>query len=53
MEAAVQAYDWGIKGSKSLVAQLQENPVDEDKPYAELWLGTHPNGPSHILAQGA
>lgn len=52
LEAAVQYYDWGKVGSSSLVAQLQDTQVNEAKPYAELWLGTHPNGPSFILENG-
>lgn len=24
--------------------------VDDDKYYAELWMGTHPNGPSHLFS---
>ena len=30
-------------------AQSAEFQVDKDKPYAELWIGTHPNGMSQIL----
>lgn len=26
--------------------------VDEDQTYAELWLGTHPNGPSRVMRDG-
>ncbi|KAF9078462.1 mannos-6-phosphate isomerase [Rhodocollybia butyracea] len=50
-----QQYDWGKVGSKSVVAQLAassqvntEFTLDESKPYAELWMGTHPTSPSHI-----
>ncbi|KAJ3768858.1 mannose-6-phosphate isomerase [Lentinula raphanica] len=50
-----QQYDWGKIGSKSAVAQLavssKVNPdfvLDESKPYAELWMGTHPTSPSHV-----
>lgn len=25
--------------------------VDEDKTYAELWMGTHPNGPSRVMPE--
>lgn len=24
------------------------SPVDASKPYAELWMGTHPSGPSKL-----
>ncbi|XP_057332376.1 mannose-6-phosphate isomerase [Microplitis mediator] len=53
LECAAQHYDWGKKGMTSSVAQLiksssPEVKIDDDKPYAELWMGTHPNGPSFI-----
>jgi len=46
-----QNYAWGKVGSASTVAKLlktssQISQIDESKPYAELWMGTHPNGPS-------
>ncbi|KAE9402731.1 mannos-6-phosphate isomerase [Gymnopus androsaceus JB14] len=50
-----QQYDWGKIGSKSKVAQLAASSkvdpdfaLDESKPYAELWMGTHPTSPSHL-----
>ncbi|SMN17731.1 similar to Saccharomyces cerevisiae YER003C PMI40 Mannose-6-phosphate isomerase, catalyzes the interconversion of fructose-6-P and mannose-6-P [Maudiozyma saulgeensis] len=49
--AASQQYDWGKIGSKSAVAQYAtlSDPnvkIDEAKPYAELWMGTHLKAPS-------
>ncbi|KAK7062864.1 Mannose-6-phosphate isomerase [Paramarasmius palmivorus] len=50
-----QQYDWGKHGSSSKVAQLASASqipnfsLDESKPYAELWMGTHPTSPSHLL----
>lgn len=26
--------------------------VDEGQTYAELWMGTHPNGPSRVMRDG-
>lgn len=51
---AVQSYDWGITGMNSLVAQLalRGDPdlnISEEKQYAELWMGTHPTAPSHVV----
>ncbi|KAJ3124753.1 Mannose-6-phosphate isomerase [Nowakowskiella sp. JEL0407] len=47
-----QSYDWGKIGSSSKVAQLSKNipgfAVDESKPYAELWMGTHTTSPSTL-----
>lgn len=50
---AVQNYAWGVKGMRSSVAQLakaaQPNiEVADDQPFAELWMGTHPSGPSVV-----
>jgi mannose-6-phosphate isomerase len=49
----VQDYAWGIRGMDSRVARyaLESNlikEVDPDCPYAELWIGTHPKGPSML-----
>ncbi|RIA95025.1 mannose-6-phosphate isomerase [Glomus cerebriforme] len=55
LKCAVQNYDWGKVGSESKVAQFAQNSNDFeiqlDKPYAELWMGTHPNGPSVLAEQ--
>uniref|UniRef100_A0A0N5AKN8 mannose-6-phosphate isomerase n=1 Tax=Syphacia muris TaxID=451379 RepID=A0A0N5AKN8_9BILA len=62
LRCAVQCYDWGVYGNKSLVARLMECGnanfrSDPNKPYAEvgiyryllkLWMGVHKNGPSVI-----
>ncbi len=52
LHCAVQNYAWGKLGTSSLVAQLSKaNPsveIKEEVPYAELWMGTHPSGPSKI-----
>ncbi|KZT66184.1 mannose-6-phosphate isomerase [Daedalea quercina L-15889] len=54
LRTAVQQYPWGKQGSSSLAARLAKTSVgpdfsiDESKTYAEIWMGTHPNGPSHL-----
>lgn len=53
LKYTVQNYAWGKKGTNSEVACLIRNAfsdyaIEDDKPYAELWLGTHPNGPSQL-----
>jgi mannose-6-phosphate isomerase len=61
------SYDWGKLGNESKVAAMARanaaskattsttsaahDIVDDTKPYAELWLGTHPNGPSMLMQQ--
>lgn len=57
LQCKVQNYDWGKLGTDSIVAKLLSsgNPnveIDSAKPYAELWIGTHPNGPSLIVERG-
>jgi len=47
-----QNYEWGKIGENSLVYQIlkkNNREVDDTKPYAEYWMGTHQNGPSTIL----
>lgn len=53
----VQKYEWGKLGSKSVVAKLCANVdqtfvINENTPYAELWMGTHVNGPSVLKRSG-
>ncbi|KAF9575641.1 Mannose-6-phosphate isomerase [Mortierella alpina] len=52
LDCSAQSYDWGKVGSSSKAAQFAasspEFTVDETRPYAELWMGTHPNGPSKL-----
>ncbi|CAB3235492.1 unnamed protein product [Arctia plantaginis] len=53
LQCKVQNYDWGKLGEDSVVAKLlasaqPEIEINPTQPYAELWMGTHPNGPSLI-----
>ncbi|KAF2460377.1 RmlC-like cupin domain-containing protein [Lineolata rhizophorae] len=49
-------YPWGKKGNKSMAARLCANTprtdftVEEDTPYAEMWMGTYPSLPSYVLS---
>ena len=50
----VQCYAWGKVGGDSQVAKYapracQDFNLDPDQTYAELWMGTHANGPSKIV----
>ena len=50
--AKPQQYAWGKLGKDSEVAKVLSaggQPVDDSKPYAELWMGTHPTAPSSVL----
>mmetsp|Transcript_5443 Transcript_5443/g.7354 ORF Transcript_5443/g.7354 Transcript_5443/m.7354 type:complete len:423 (-) Transcript_5443:47-1315(-) len=51
-----QNYDWGKKGTVSEVARLYHSNSGKeisDLPYAELWCGTHPSGPSILAGETA
>ncbi|KAH3762083.1 mannose-6-phosphate isomerase [Pelomyxa schiedti] len=60
LRGAVKAYDWGTRGAASIVALLSrptastssnsahcaaaEEVEEARRPYAELWVGSHPSG---------
>ena len=53
LRPVIKDYAWGIRGLDSRVARfaLESGIIDEvdpDTPYAELWIGTHPKGPSML-----
>lgn len=57
IQTVIQTYDWGKRGNDSLVAKLYKNvnrdfQIENATPYAELWMGTHPNGPSIVRETG-
>lgn len=57
LDCKIQHYEWGKQGSQSIVAKLFKNThsnfcVRDDIPYAELWIGTHPNGPATLKDSG-
>ncbi|XXH04064.1 hypothetical protein Hte_010475 [Hypoxylon texense] len=58
LQCGVNSYDWGKIGSESAAAKFAAaTPSDtlniqSDKPYAELWMGTHPSNPSKDLETG-
>lgn len=45
----IKDYAWG---SRSHIAALTGRPVPSPGPEAEMWLGTHPAGPSLLAADG-
>lgn len=49
LDNVVQPYDWG---STTAIADLLGEPGPSDAPQAELWMGTHPKGPSKVIADG-
>ncbi|KAL8123882.1 hypothetical protein AgCh_011761 [Apium graveolens] len=55
LRCSVQNYDWGRVGHESAAAKLFEKnsglQIDGSKCYAELWMGTHPSGPSFVVKE--
>jgi mannose-6-phosphate isomerase class I len=50
LRGAVQHYAWG--GTR-FIPELLGRSNDENKPWAELWLGAHPRGPAAVLLEKA
>jgi len=52
LQPFTQHYDWGKPKDLSLVATLADvettSMASPSKPYAELWMGDHPSGPSSV-----
>ena len=46
LENVIQPYAWG---SKTAIAELLGKPSPSATPQAELWMGTHPKGPSRVI----
>ena len=56
LRCAVMTYAWGETGTDSIVGRLaaandRDFAIEHKTPYAELWMGTHPNGPSMVLIE--
>ncbi|KAF2865128.1 mannose-6-phosphate isomeras-like protein [Massariosphaeria phaeospora] len=54
LQCGVNSYDWGKIGKTSAAARFatataSDFSIQEEKPYAELWMGTHPSLPSKDL----
>ena len=53
LDCHVKNYAWGKNGTESEVARLfaaghPKHEVGPTTPYAELWMGTHPDGPAMV-----
>jgi mannose-6-phosphate isomerase len=46
LENVVQPYEWG---SNTAIADMLGQPSPSPGPQAELWMGTHPKGPSIVV----
>ncbi|EME49470.1 hypothetical protein DOTSEDRAFT_68288 [Dothistroma septosporum NZE10] len=58
LQCGCNSYEWGKVGNDSAAARFasatpsSDFSVQQDKPYAELWMGTHPSNPSKDLTTG-
>jgi mannose-6-phosphate isomerase len=50
LDNVIQPYAWG---SKTAIADLLGRPNPDQRPQAEMWMGTHPKGPSTVVTEGA
>jgi len=46
LKNVIQKYPWG---SKRLIPGLLGNQNSGDEPFAEMWMGVHPRGPSRLV----
>ncbi|KAH7145636.1 mannose-6-phosphate isomerase [Dactylonectria estremocensis] len=58
LQCGVNSYAWGKQGLDSAAARFaaatpaEGVTIESDKPYAELWMGSHPSNPSRDIATG-
>ncbi|PHH69180.1 hypothetical protein CDD80_6961 [Ophiocordyceps camponoti-rufipedis] len=58
LRCGLNSYEWGKKGSESAAARFaaatpsDSLSIDSDKPYSELWMGSHPSNPSRDIDTG-
>jgi len=48
----IQPYYWGTKGPDAFIPRLLGIRGEPGQPYAELWMGAHPNAPSDVVLDG-
>ncbi|MHB2147870.1 mannose-6-phosphate isomerase, class I [Calditrichota bacterium LG25] len=48
----IQNYSWGTRNEQAFIPRLLNMAVEPDRPYAELWMGTHPSAPSEVVVDG-
>ncbi|HUT21654.1 MAG TPA: mannose-6-phosphate isomerase, class I [Anaerolineae bacterium] len=52
LENRIQHYAWGTKGDEAYIPRLLGIEPEPGLPYAELWMGAHPNAPSRVCTDG-
>jgi mannose-6-phosphate isomerase len=49
----IQPYAWGTRGADAFIPRLLGIKPEPGTPYAELWVGAHPNAPSQVVVGDA
>ncbi|MBC8375724.1 MAG: mannose-6-phosphate isomerase, class I [FCB group bacterium] len=49
LENTIQNYAWGTRDQEAYITKLLGIIPESGQPYAELWMGVHPNAPSSIV----
>lgn len=49
LQNTIQHYPWGTRNDEAFIAHLLGVEPDLDQPFAELWMGVHPNAPSLVI----
>ena len=52
LRPAVKNYDWGMRGKSAPIPGLLGIRPDENRAYAELWIGAHPLSPAGVSLRG-
>merc|ERR1712000_451943 len=58
LQCGVNSYEWGKVGNDSAAARFaaatpsDDLKIESEKPYAELWMGSHPKNPSKHVDTG-
>lgn len=49
----IQRYPWGTRGKEAFIPRLLGVEAEAERPYAELWIGTHAKASSDVVLDGS
>ena len=47
----IQHYEWGTRGEAAFIPNLLGFKAENNRPYAELWMGSHPKASSEVILE--
>jgi len=47
----IQHYEWGTRGEDAFIPNLLGFEAENNRPYAELWMGSHPKASSEVILE--